>query len=263
MHLGYTIPMFALCISGCVLKTPSLVARTPSLRSGPAPEPADTRAIGDDQIIEAGCSFAGNDIKGEPGSVHELLCPAGCEKDVAIFGTDVYSAGSPVCPAAMHAGLVSEQGGQVTVVLEGPRPAFRGSKRNGIESRDWSADRGSYRFEGVALVASPPPPVAASRVIEAGCSFTANEIRGDAGSAHRVSCPAGCNEGNPLIWGSDTYTGHSRICVAAIHAGLATDQGGQFTLILEDSRPAYRGSKRNGVASRDHGAYRASFQLKR
>jgi hypothetical protein len=32
-------------------------------------------------------------------------------------------------------------------------------------------------------------------------------------------------------------------------------------MILEAGRPAYRGSKRNGVESGDRGAYRAGFRL--
>ena len=38
---------------------------------------------------------------------------------------------------------------------------------------------------------------------------------------------------------------------------------GILTLVFQDGRPAYRGSKRNGVESRDSGPYRASFHLQR
>jgi hypothetical protein len=78
-----------------------------------------------------------------------------------------------------------------------------------------------------------------------------------------VSCPAGCVADHQPLWGSDPYTGDTPICVAAIHAGLLTDQGGQVTIILEEGKPAYRGSKRNGLQSGDYGAYRASFRFRR
>jgi hypothetical protein len=115
-------------------------------------------------------------------------------------------------------------------------------------------------------VQSPPPAPEVARgpvLIEAGCTFDANEIRGEPGSVYRVSCPAGCSTNPSPVWGSNPFRADSPICVASIHAGLTTDSGGEFTLIFQDGRPAYRGSKRNGVEARDSGPYRASFQLQR
>jgi hypothetical protein len=266
-RLDATIPMFALCISAsCVLRTPTLIARTPSLTAGTSAPPSGSEAapVDDAQIIEAGCSFTGSDIKGEPGSLHPLQCPAGCDKNVDIAGTDDYTSNSPVCVAAIHAGMISERGGQTTVMLEPGRPAYRGSKRNGVQTHDWGAYRGSYRFQGVPIAPVAQEVAPAPVIVEAGCTLEANDIRGEPGSLHRVSCPAGCNTEAPAaVWGSNPYSGHSRICVAAIHAGLSTNRGGEFTLILEDAKPAFRGSKSNGVESRDWGAYRASFRLRR
>ena len=53
---------------------------------------------------------------------------------------------SAICRAAIHAGLITEQGGEVTVVLEPGRPAYRGSHRHGIESSDYGRYGASYRF---------------------------------------------------------------------------------------------------------------------
>lgn len=107
------------------------------------------------------------------------------------------------------------------------------------------------------------PAVRAPIVVDAGCSFEGSQIHGEPGSIHRVSCPPGCKADN-RAWGTDTYSGHSRVCFAAIHAGLSSDEsGGEFTLILGDKRPAFRGSKRNGVQSGDWGEYGVSFQLRR
>ena len=77
--------------------------------------------------------------------------------------------------------------------------------------------------------------------------------RGERSSRDRivldVSCPSGC-KANSWAYGTDTYSGNSRICLAAIHAGLSSeDGGGELTLILGDKRPTFRGSKRNGVES--------------
>lgn len=258
-----TVPVLALCMAtSCVLKPPSLSARMSSLPSGgggPEPAPA-SEPVSDSQVIDAGCSFSGNDVKGEPGSIHPVSCPAGCNKEGSyVVGTDTYAGMSPVCPSAVHAGAIPASGGETILVLDGSRPGFRGSKRNGIESHDWGEYRGSFRFKGVRS-APPPAPVATGPVlIEAGCTFSANEIHGEPGTLYRVSCPAGCK--SEYVYGTDTYSGHSPICVAAIHAGLATDRGGEFLMILEEGRPAYRGSKRNGVQSSDWGAHRRSYRF--
>jgi hypothetical protein len=268
---GATIALFALCIAtSCVLRTPTLTARTPLLIAGGAPSPPAEPASGpvdappdDNQVIEAGCSFAGNDIKGEPGSLHQIACTGRCDKGNQPAGTDVYAGWSSVCIAAVHAGAISDRGGYATLRLERGRPAYRGSKRNGVESRDWTEYRSSFRFEGVAAVAPPPEAPAAPPLIEAGCSFVSNEIHAEPGAVRRVSCPAGC-AASGTVWGSDPYTGDTPICAAAIHAGLASnDRGGDFAIIIEEGRPAYRGSKRNGIQSADHASYRASFRFKR
>ncbi len=101
----------------------------------------------------------------------------------------------------------------------------------------------------------------ATEVIEAGCSFLANQIEGDPGSTNIVACPAGCDE-ESVIYGTDVYTGHSYICVAAIHAGLInSQQGGSVGVIIEKGHPAYRGSTRHKVHSYDYGKYGVSFRL--
>jgi hypothetical protein len=243
MRLTATIPMLALCTVSCVLRTPTLTARTPSFTSGsssgPPPAPAGDSTVDSSQIIEAGCTFAGSEIKGEPGTIHHVSCPPGCDKAITtVFGTETYTSDSPVCAAAMHVGAISDRGGEATVMVEAGRPAYRGSKRNGVSSRDWGSYRGSFRFVGVQ---SPPPAPEVARgpvVIEAGCSFDANQIRGEPGSVYRVSCPAGCSANRSAVWGSNPFRGDSPICVASIHAGLTTDSGGEFTLILQEGRPA-------------------------
>jgi len=267
-----TIPMLALCAAAsCVLRTPTLTARTSSFSSGPPsgppsdpPSGAGDEAAAGSSIIEAGCTFSGSEIKGEPGSIHQVSCPPGCDKAVNVFGTETYTSDSPVCAAAMHVGAISDRGGQATVMLEAGRPAYRGSKRNGVSSRDWGAYRASYRFVGVTAAPPPPPPVAKRpTLLEPGCTFTVDENTGETGTVFRVSCPAGCNVDHHPIWGTEHYNHNSPVCVAAIHAGLASDRGGEFTMVIEDGRKAYRGSKQHGIESQDWGADRGGFRLER
>ena len=266
MRFAATLPMFALCLSAsCVLRTPTLSSSIGAsvpvpVPSGPPSSSGEEVAAGG--VIDAGCTFKGNEIKGEPGEPRQLTCPGGCPKDAYIYGTDVYSTDSPVCAAAMHAGVMSNRGGEVTIVLEPGRPAYRGSKRYGITSRDWGEYRGSFRFEG-PRVAQAAPEVKAPVVVDAGCSLEGRALTGEPGSILRVSCPSGCKSEH-AAFGTETYAGHSRICVAAIHAGLSSEEGGgEFTLILGDKRLAFRGSKRNGIQTDDWGDFNTSFQLKR
>ena len=113
----------------------------------------------------------------------------------------------------------------------------------------------------VEMVRSPTPPVSAVEIIEASCSFIANRTEASVGvgSSHVVSCPAGCDSGS--IWGTEVYTGDSRICRAAQHAGHIDAQGGLVGVVLEKGRPAYRGSHRHGIQSSDYGKYGSSFRF--
>jgi hypothetical protein len=250
------ISMLALgAVGGCTVR---MAARPGGAPSEPPP-PGEPVASGGP--IEAGCSYNATQIRREMGDTVQILCPANCDSTGATWGTDVYTADSAICRAAIHAGATPVTGGLVTVRLEPGRPAYRGSSRNGVSSSDYGSYASSYRFEGVVAQAAPPP-AEVPRIIEAGCSYNATQIKGEIGSAHRIACPAGCS-GSGATWGTDSYTGDSAICRAAIHAGLISEQGGEVTVILEAGRPAYRGSSRHGVASSDYGAYGSSYRLQR
>lgn len=215
-------------------------------------------------LIEAGCSYNGTQLQGPIGGVFQVACPPGCQSG-GLWGSDVYTADSGICMAGIHAGAISPAGGVVTVRLEPGRPAYRGSIRNSLTSGDYGSYGKSYIFLGPqgqpfqAPVASGPAPMAA-QPIEAGCSFNATQIRDAPGTAHLVSCPPNCAR-NGGLWGTDTYTGDSGICRAAIHAGLLGNQGGMVVVILDVGRPAFRGSTRNGEQSSDYGNYGSSFHL--
>ncbi|MFQ5458764.1 MAG: LCCL domain-containing protein, partial [Myxococcota bacterium] len=239
-----------------------IVAPPPPPPPPPAPEPV---AAGT-EIIEPGCSFAAAHIEGALGSKHIVFCPAGCESVGSLWGTDVYTSDSKICKAAIHAGLLGTEGGLVGVVLEKGRPAYRGSRRNQLTSSDYGKYGGSFRLFTPAGVTpprhAPPEPVATAgkEVIEAGCSFAAAHIEGAPGSRHVVSCPSECAMVGSL-WGTGYYTSDSKICKAAIHAGLLGPEGGMVGVILEKGRPAYRGSTHNQISSSDYGKYGGSFRL--
>src|SRR5262245_5015975 len=97
----------------------------------------------------------------------------------------------------------------------------------------------------------PPGPAPSATAIEAGCTFTANDLKGDPGATFAVSCPANC-EATGGIWGTDIYTRDSAVCRAGIHAGAIAAAGGVVNVRLEPGRPAYRGSARHGIQSGDY-----------
>jgi hypothetical protein len=211
--------------------------------------------------IEAGCSFNATQLQGDPGATFQVACPPGCEQTGGLWGTDVYTADSGICRAGIHAGAITSGGGVVVVQIHPGRPAYRGSARYNVTSSDYGHYGRSY---AIIMPAGQPPPAASAppQVIEAGCGFNATQIQAAVGTAHMVSCPAGCaNTGG--LWGTDVYTGDSGICRAAIHAGLISAGGGPVVVVLDVGRPAYRGSVRYGIQSNDYGSYGSSFRLQR
>lgn len=226
--------------------------------------------------IEAGCSFNSTQLQGGVGQVFQVACPPGCEQTGGLWGTDVYTGDSTICGAAIHAGAIPRTGGVVSVQIQPGRPAYRGSIRYGVQSYDYGQYGSSFQVllpqgqQPAAAVApqqpagvAPQPAVATvPQAIEAGCSFNATQIQDALGTAHLVSCPAGCG-GQGGLWGTDVYTGDSAICSAAVHAGLIQPNGGYVVVVLEQGRPAYRGSTRYGIQSHDYGSYRISFRLQR
>ena len=73
----------------------------------------------------------------------------------------------------------------------------------------------------------------------------------------------GTNEGN--IWGTDAYTGDSRVAVAAVHSGTLRvgERGLVRVTIVDGSERVFDGSERHGIRSMDYGNYSVAFQTER
>ena len=111
----------------------------------PAPAaPTTAQAAGTAGVIEAGCSYDARQLDGSDGTTFRIACPAGCEIPSTAYGTGVYTADSPICKSAIHAGAIPASGGVATIKLEAGRPAYRGSEQNGIKSRDYGKYSRSY-----------------------------------------------------------------------------------------------------------------------
>jgi outer membrane protein OmpA-like peptidoglycan-associated protein len=71
-----------------------------------------------------------------------------------IYGSDVYADVSPVCPAALHAGAIGKQGGQIVVTPREEPPFYPGVTRNGITSQS-----NRSKWGGAFTVVGLSPPV--------------------------------------------------------------------------------------------------------
>ena len=90
------------------------------------------------------------------GDRSKFYCPANGPDlgtfDSRVYGTDLYADDSPICVAAIHAGLITlSSGGSVEVQVQRPGDAYyKGSTRNGISSRDYdnrpNPTAGAYFF---------------------------------------------------------------------------------------------------------------------
>jgi hypothetical protein len=86
------------------------------------------------------------------------------------------------------------------------------------------------------------------------------EWRGKHGQHVPLSCPP--NGVVREIWGTDTYTDDSAICVAAVHAGVITLQnGGRVVIEIMPGQDSYTGSARNRFSSSNFGTWPGSYRF--
>lgn len=190
------------------------------------------------------CDQTAQTLDGGPGTVLEVACPADCGP-FTVWGTVVYSDDSSVCSAARHAGLVGPAGGTTLITISAGMPGYRGSTMNGVTTLDWGQWGRSFVFGRTAVL---------------GCFDNAQGLVGGPGATWTVTCAPGCSEGGS-VWGTGTYSDDSSVCRAAIHAGAATDAGGEVTLRILEGLSAYPGSTLNGVETLEWGEWSRSFSF--
>ena len=73
----------------------------------------------------------------------------------------------------------------------------------------------------------------------------------------------GTDDGN--VWGTDCYTGDSRVAVAAVHSGSLRvgERGLVRVTIVDGSERVFDGSERHGIRSMDYGNYSVAFRTER
>ena len=197
-------------------------------------------------------------LNGKVGQTLILSCPPGGQAH-SVWGSDIYTADSSICTAAVHAGLITfEQGGTVTLEVRPGRPVYGSTNRNGVNTSNYGSYSLSFVFrsgtdQGEKKEADDVTPIA--------WSTPATIVNGEAGKTFKFECPAGGNE--HAIWGTDVYTADSSVCTAAVHAGRITfEQGGTVTIESRPGQSSYQGTSRNGVKSSEYGSYPRSFAIK-
>ena len=89
------------------------------------------------------------------------LCPGEATLRGSVWGTDTYTADSATCRAAVHAGMIAQTGGSVSLQMLPGAARYPGTNRNGIASNNYGAYGASYRFLGDPRAAKAGAPVQA------------------------------------------------------------------------------------------------------
>lgn len=197
-------------------------------------------------------------LTGDVGKTFTLTCsPNGTMH--AVWGSDIYTADSSICTAAVHAGLITlEKGGTVTIELRAGRQVYGSSQRNGVTTASYGGYPRSFVFKTGTNESEVKEAEEVTPILWNTPAFILTQ---EVGKTHKFKCAA---EGTGhAIWGTDVYTADSSICTAAVHAGVINFAGGgTVTIELRPGQSAYQGTTRNGVKSNEYGAYQRSFVVR-
>ncbi|XP_024129030.1 cysteine-rich secretory protein LCCL domain-containing 1b [Oryzias melastigma] len=169
-------------------------------------------------------------------------CPPGClEKPGKVVGTAYYDMQSSVCGAALHSGVIDNDGGWLDVTRLGRKQHFTKSYKNGIQSIGKNRSANSFKVDPV-----PVKAVTCDMNVASYCPFK-KPVR----HCPRLYCPRNClHSSQAQVIGTKYYSDKSSICRAAIHAGvIQNESGGYLDVMPVDKRQHYTGSYRNGISS--------------
>ncbi|KAK2854044.1 hypothetical protein Q5P01_006705 [Channa striata] len=182
-------------------------------------------------------------------------CPANCmRKRGKVWGTGSYDVQSSICRAAIHYGVIDNNGGLVDVTRLDKLSFFVRSIKNGIESYS------KYKPGNAFMVAHVEQ-------LKADCYTTVADIcpfQKPFSHCPRITCPASCNY-QPSYWspviGNSVYADTSSICKAAIHAGVISAHGGIVDVLPLDKRKSFAGVLKNGIQSERSNTEGGSFRV--
>lgn len=189
-------------------------------------------------VADEGTSAVG--YESQLGRVLTYICPSKLNTNREIWGTDIYMYESPICTAAVHAGVFTPgASGQVTIVIGPGAKSFDGKERNVVKSSSYGPRHSTYSF----IKNGEPGQIEWYTTLE--------RIPDDFHAPLTLLCPPKGNA-DSYVWGTDVYTSSSAICVAAVHAGVITlDAGGKVTVAFQPKQETFIGSERNKILSSD------------
>jgi len=104
---------------------------TPSATQSPSTSPNDEDT---DEVIPILWNTSATQVKQDVGLVYRFECPTSGTA-AAVWGSDIYTADSSICTAAVHAGKITlADGGEVTIEMRPGRSIYGSTTRNGITS---------------------------------------------------------------------------------------------------------------------------------
>ncbi|XP_076150431.1 cysteine-rich secretory protein LCCL domain-containing 1b [Alosa pseudoharengus] len=169
-------------------------------------------------------------------------CPPGClYTSGKVIGTGYYDMQSSVCGAALHAGIIDNDGGWLDITRQGRKERFSKSNKNGIQTHGKNQSANAFTVSKV-----PVKAVSCETTVAQFCPFK-KPVR----HCPRLYCPRNClHSSYTRVVGSRYYADKSSICRAAIHAGvIQSESGGYLDVMPVDRRRQYSGSYQNGITS--------------
>ena len=146
-----------------------------------------------------------------------------------------------LCGAAVHAGVIPWEGGQVLVTKKAATASSAYIYENGMVN--------SYSSSTSFTVANMAIPA---------CPTTMQEYRGYNGTELTCRC---ANGGSGSVWGTGTYTDDSNVCRAAVHAGVIPSTGGVMRVTVRAGASSYTGTTQNGVTTSSYTSWPGSFTV--
>ncbi len=238
--------------SGQPIVTPTSTIPPISLISSTPPSPTSS-SIPSEEIA---WNQRPSNLIGKVDQNFTYVCPSNGTIDT-IWGTDIYTIGSSICSAAVHAGRINaKDGGKVQIRIRSGEKFYNGTARYGVTSSRHDSSKGSFVF-----LDATGTPLFKEQIQLLEWNETASDLQGKLDQDFVYMC----NENGTInnnIWGTDIYTTGSSICSAAVHAGIINAKnGGRVQIRIHPGEKFYNGTTRHGVTTNRYDKYPWSFKF--
>ncbi len=89
--------------------------------------------------VQASCQQTAQALTGDAGTEVSVTCPAGCAGVGSVWGGPIYSDDSAICRAAVHAGVIGNDGGSFTVTIAPGQSSYPSNTANGVTTSAWGS----------------------------------------------------------------------------------------------------------------------------